>query len=245
MSNELNLDKHISTRFNEDLAELHQAVLEMGGMVESQLQDSLKSLSEGDAELAKKVMKGDKNINIKELEIDKMCTHVIALRQPTASDLRLVMSVAKAIADLERIADLAHNLAKMGKKLADKGYSMRYYAEIQHVGTKVRTMLRASLDAFARLDAEAAVEAMEIEVEINRESRALARQISTYMMADPRELKKTLKLFNAAGMLERIGDHCENLCEYTIYLVRGEDVRYQDFDEVKSKITLEDDLLDD
>ncbi len=218
------------------MEELREGILEMGGMVEKQLQDSLNSLVKGDIALAKKVIKHDKTINRTDVKIDRMCMEILALRQPTASDLRLVLSVVKAITDLERIGDLSQHLARMGKKLADKGYSMRYYAEIEHTGAKAQKMLQASLNAFARMDAEAALAAMEIEKDINRESRALTRQVATYMMEDPREIKKAMKLLNAIKAIERIGDHCENLCEYTIYFVKGEDIRYQDFDEVKNKI---------
>ncbi|PIE44719.1 MAG: phosphate transport system regulatory protein PhoU [Gammaproteobacteria bacterium] len=233
---DLPLNKHISSGFEKSIEGLREAILEMGGMVEQQLQDSLNSLVKGDIELAKKVIKHDKKINRKDVNIDRMCMEILALRQPTASDLRLVLSIVKAITDLERIGDLSQHLARMGKKLADKGYSMRYYAEIEHTGTKAQKMLKASLNAFARMDAEAALAAMEIEKDINRESRALTRQVATYMMEDPREIKKAMKLLNAIKAIERIGDHCENLCEYTVYLVKGEDIRYQDFDEVKNKI---------
>lgn len=239
--NDLNLDQHISQKYNEDLETLRESVLAMGGMVEKQLADSIESLVQGNVELARLVIKGDKAINQQELEIDKRCTELIATRQPTASDLRLLLSVVKIISDLERIADLSEYLAKMGKKLADKGYSMRYFADIQHTGTQVKRMLTATLDAFARLDDEAAIAAMSYERQINREVRALSRQLATYMMEDPRSIKKTLKMFNATRALERMGDHCENVCESIIYLVRGEDVRYQGFDAVRATIETESD----
>lgn len=240
MSNELNLGQHISKKYNEDLENLRESVLKMGGLVEKQLEDSIKSLVNGDVELARLVIKSDKPINQHELEIDKRAAELIATRQPTASDLRLLLCVVKIIADLERIGDLSQHLAKMGKKLADKGYSMRYFADIEHTGTQAKKMLTATLDAFARLDDEAAIVAMTYEQQINRESRALSRQLVTYMMEDPRTLKKTLKMFNAVRSLERIGDHCENISESILYLIRGEDVRYQGFDAVRETLERDD-----
>lgn len=241
---DLNLDQHISNRYNEELEALRESVLTMGGMVEKQLQDSIESLVNGDIAQATLVIKADKTINQRELEIDKHCTQLIATRQPTASDLRLILSVVKIIADLERIGDLSQHLAKMGKKLAGKGYSMRYFSDIEHTGTQAKRMLTATLDAFARLDDEAAVQAMSWEKKINRESRALSRQLATYMMEDPRQIKKTLRMLNATRAVERIGDHCENMCESIIYLIRGEDLRYQGFDAVREAVAGENELDD-
>lgn len=230
------LGQHISKKFNTDLEKLRENVLVMGGMVEEQLKNSLNSLVEGDIELAKQVIKGDSAINQKQLEIDQRCAEILALRQPTASDLRLILCVSKSVADLERIGDLSQYLAKMGKKLADKGYSMRYYADIQHMGRQAQKMLASALDAFARLDADAAIETMKIEMDLDAEFKKLSRQLATYMMEDPSTIRKTLKMLGACSSLERIGDHCENLCEYTLYLVLGEDVRYRAFDEIRNKM---------
>lgn len=236
MADNLNLDAHISKRYNADLEKLREETLAMGGMVEQRLKDSLSSLVNGDVDLARSVIKNDHEVNKKEVEIDQRCAEIVALRQPTASDLRLILAITKLISDLESIGDLAQHLARMGKKLADKGYSMRYYSEVEHIGDNVKSMLQAALNGFARLDAEEALSAMAMTKPTNRESRALARQLATYMMEDPRNIKKTLRMHEAVRALERISAHCENICEYTIYLVKGEDVRYQSFDDIKEKI---------
>ncbi|MBS9778099.1 MAG: phosphate signaling complex protein PhoU [Gammaproteobacteria bacterium] len=241
MENELKLDKHISKKYNADLEDLRENVMNMGGMVEEQLGNSLESLVKADIKLAKSVIKKDTEVNQIELNITARCTEILALRQPTASDLRLIITVEKMITDLERIGDLSESLARLSKKLISKGVSTRYYEEILHVGNLAQKMLKKSLDAFARLDAECAIDTMSIENEINRESTALSRQLITYMMEDPRSIKHTLRVLNAAKALERIGDHCENLCEYIVYLVKGEDIRYQNLDEIRAHLLNDED----
>lgn len=236
METELHLDQHISKKYNEDLEDLREQVMSMGGLVESQLKNSLKSLLDSNIDLAKSVIKKDVEVNRQELAITARCVEILALRQPTASDLRLVFTVEKSVTDLERIGDLSQQLAKLSKKLINKGVSNRYYAELQHLGKLAQKMLTGALNAFARLDAENAIDIMAIEEKINRESNALSRQLITYMMEDPRSIKHTLRVLNAAKALERIGDHCENLCEYVVYLVKGEDIRYQNLDDVRASI---------
>ena len=236
MDSELNLDRHISQKYNEDLEKLREQVMSMGGVVEEQLINSLKSLVDADIKLAKKVIEKDDKVNQIELEIDARCVEILALRQPTASDLRLILMVVKSITDLERIGDLSQSLARLSKKLVSKGFSTRYYAELQHIGRLAQKMLHSALDAFARLDAESAIETIGIENHIKRESTALSRQLITYMMEDPRSIKHTLRVLNAAKELERIGNHCENLCEYVVYLVKGEDIRYQNLDDIRANI---------
>lgn len=236
METELHLDQHISKKYNEDLEDLREQVMSMGGLVESQLKNSLKSLLDSNIDLAKSVIKKDVEVNRQELAITARCVEILALRQPTASDLRLVFTVEKSVTDLERIGDLSQQLAKLSKKLINKGVSNRYYAELQHLGKLAQKMLTGALNAFARLDAENAIDIMAVEEKINRESNALSRQLITYMMEDPRSIKHTLRVLNAAKTLERIGDHCENLCEYVVYLVKGEDIRYQNLDDVRASI---------
>ncbi|MGY0400292.1 MAG: phosphate signaling complex protein PhoU [Ostreibacterium sp.] len=236
MDNELNLDQHISKRYNADLEGLREEVMAMGGLVEEQLKNSLQCLVDADIDLAKSVIKRDDIVNQTELKISARCAEVLALRQPTASDLRLILAIEKSITDLERIGDLSQDMAKLSKKLISKGFSTRYYSEVQHLGRQVQKMLSGALNAFARLDAEAALETMTVEESVNRESIALSRQLITYMMEDPRAIKHTLRILNVAKALERIGDHCENLCEYVVYLVKGEDIRYQNLDDIRISV---------
>lgn len=241
MENELNLDQHISQKYNKELEELRAEVMVMGGMVEKQLQNSLQSLIKADIDLAKRVAKKDSEVNTKELEITARCAEILALRQPTASDLRLILSIEKMITDLERVGDFAKSLAILSKKLIKKGISTRYYSELGHLGRQAEQMLNGALNAFARLDAEAALDIMTFEERINKESDALSRQLITYMMEDPRSIKHTLRALNAAKALERIGDHCENICEYVVYLVKGEDIRYQNLDDIRASLFADDD----
>ncbi len=236
MTDPLHLNSHISQRYNKELQDLCQQVIAMGGLVESQLKNSLQSLADVDIELAKSVIKKDKQVNQDELDITARCVEMIALRQPMASDLRLIFAVEKSITDLERIGDLSEDVAKLSKKLIKKGISTQYYHELQHIGTLSQEMLGSALNAFARMDAPSAIETMRIRKAIKRESTALSRQLITYMMEDPRAIKHTLRVLNAAKDLERIGCHCENLCEYVVYLVKGEDIRYQNFDDIRASL---------
>ncbi len=240
MNDKLHLGQHISKKYNQELEELRKQVIAMGAMVEEQLNNSLKSLFDANIKLAKSVIRKDAEVNQKELEITAKCIEIITLRQPIASDLRLIFAVEKSITDLERIGDLSENIAKLSKKLISKGVSTRYYSEIQHIGHSVQKMLTGALNAFARLNAESAIETMTIRNSIKKESTALSRQLITYMMEDPRSIKHTLRVLNTAKELGRIACYCENLCEYIVYLVKGKDIRYQNLDEVRINLLNED-----
>ncbi|MPV85402.1 phosphate signaling complex protein PhoU [Ostreibacterium oceani] len=228
--------QHISKKYDGDLQQLRDEVIIMGSMVEQQLKDGLECLMNADLELAKAVVKNDKKINQQDLKIDEQCVQLLALRQPTASDLRLITSILKSITDLERMGDLAQHLGKVNKLLIKDGVSAQQYVELRHLGELVQAMLKNALDAFTRLDIEGALQTIAQDKQVNREYEALSRQLITYMMEDPRTIKQTLRIFNAARALERFGDHCKNLCEYVIYLVRGEDIRYQDIDDVREAL---------
>ena len=154
----LNIDHHISRRFNVELEEIRSRVLAMGGMVETQIRNAITALVDGDTELAEEVIKNDANVNLAEVAIDEECSHIIARRQPAASDLRLIMTVIKTITDLERIGDQAERIARMAKRLAELERPKNQYVEISSLGEHVLKMLQNTLDAFARMDAEAAIE---------------------------------------------------------------------------------------
>lgn len=241
MNNHLNNTPHISKKYDEDLEKLREELILMGSRVEKQLEDALSSLYTGDANLAKSVTKSGSTINQQELAIDARCADLLARRQPVASDLRLILSVSKVSSDIERIGDLSEHLARMSKKLINKGVSTRYFDDIKNLGDLVKSMLADALNALARLDPEAAVEVIAKDEKIDKAFNTLSRLLATYMMEDPREIKKTLKLFNAARALERIGDHCSNISEHTIFLVRGEDVRYRNIDEVRLTLAIDED----
>ncbi len=231
----MEIGQHISQRYNDELEDIRNKVLQMGGLVESQAGKAVKALLEHDQELAKAVANADEEVNQMEVNIDEECTRVIARRQPTASDLRLVIAVVKVITDLERIGDEAEKIARYSKKLAKKPNVVGMHSELSHLSKLVLGMLHDSLDAFARLDDDEAVKILEREVRINKEVDNLSRLLITFMMEDPRHIKNALRVSWCARSLERIGDHAQNICEYVIYLVKGKDVRHTSLEHIRSK----------
>lgn len=234
----LHIDQHISRRYNEELEDLRNKVMIMGGMVEKQCKNALKALIKGDSSLAESVATSDYRINSLEVEIDAECTEILARRQPAASDLRMILTVIKTITDLERIGDEAEKIGRFALKLANSHEPQSYYSDLHHLGTHVIEMLHDSLDAFARMDVDSAVKVAGRDPEIDLEFEALTRMLITHMMEDPREVKNVLRLNWCARSLERIGDHSSNICEYVIYLVKGHDVRHislEDIQETYSK----------
>lgn len=231
----MELGHHISQRYNAELEDIRSKVLQMGGLVELQTEKAIKALIEHDLELAKEVSSDDSRVNAMEIDIDEECTKVIARRQPTASDLRLVIAVVKVITDLERIGDEAEKIALYSKKLAKKKVFTGMHSELAHLSTLVLDTLHRSLDAFARLDAEQAVVILSEDGRINKEFDNLSRLLITYMMEDPRHIKNSLRINWCARSLERIGDHAQNICEYVIYLVKGKDVRHTSLEHIRSK----------
>lgn len=238
----MELGQHISQRYNNELEDIRSKVLSMGGLVEEQSVNALKSLLENDKELAKKVIKGDNQINTMEVDIDEECTHVIARRQPAASDLRLIIAVVKVITDLERIGDEAAKIAGYSKKLAKKTTVNGMHSELSHLSKLVLGILHDALDSFARLDAEQAITILENESQINRELENLSRLLITYMMEDPRNIKSAMRVNWCARSIERIGAHSQNICEYVIYLVKGKDVRHSNLEHIRAKYFPQDDI---
>ena len=222
----LNLGQHISQQFNEELEDIRNKVLRMGGIVEEQLGRAVKALIEGDTKLAKQVVTDDYRVNALEVEIDEECTRIVARRQPAASDLRLVMAVIKTITDLERIGDEAKRVAKMVKDELNGALSEDVRNELEHMGDLAREMLRTILDAFARTDVETAVRVVEMDQRVDAKYVSITRQLMTYMAQDPSMIPGILDILWAARALERIGDRCENIAEYIFYLVKGRDVRH-------------------
>lgn len=229
----LHIDQHISRRYNEELEDLRNKVMIMGGMVEKQCKNALKALIKGDSSLAESVATSDYRINSLEVEIDAECTEILARRQPAASDLRMILTVIKTITDLERIGDEAEKIGRFALKLANSHEPKSYYSDLHHLGTHVIEMLHDSLDAFARMDVDSAVKVAGRDPEIDLEFEALTRMLITHMMEDPREVKNVLRLNWCARSLERIGDHSSNVCEYVIYLVKGHDVRHISLEDIQ------------
>ncbi len=227
---------HISRQYNTELEEIRSRVLQMGGLVEQQIEQALNALVKGDAALGDTVIGDDTKVNQLEVTIDEECNQIIARRQPTAGDLRLVVAVIKTITDLERVGDEAEKIARMAVRLAGEERPKNNYAEIQVLGLHVRQMVHDALDAFARVDIEAALRVAREDQKVDQQYEAVMRQMITFMMEDPRTISRMLNVIWAARALERIGDHARNICEYIIYLVKGKDVRHTSLDQVEREI---------
>jgi len=228
-----NNSQHISQQFEQELQDIRSRVLAMGGLVEQQVSNALKSLKTADVDMARSVMEDDHLVNELEMKIDEECIQIIALRQPTASDLRLVTVILKAITDLERIGDEANHIATKALNLTDVDRPKKNYRELSSLGKHVRGILRDALDAFARLDVDAALNVARESEEIDEEYESFMRTMLTYMMEDPRTISRVLDLMWSARALERIAAHTRNLCEYVIYLVEGKDVRHLSVDHIE------------
>jgi phosphate transport system protein len=230
------LSHHILSRFNSDLEGVRSAVLQMGGLVERQLQDGVRAVVNGDSRLGEEVAKLDHKVNAMEIAIDDDCSRILATRAPAASDLRLLVAVIKTITDLERIGDEAEKLGHIGARLASIERPTDRYREVKHIGELVADMVNGALDAFARLDAEAALEVARRDRQVDEEYDAIQRQCITFMLEDPRTIRRTLDVLWVARALERVGDHAKNICEYVIYMVLGKDVRHRSLDDVAKQI---------
>ena len=226
--------KHISKQFDADLKSVQMSVLQMGGLVEEQIEHAVKALTTADQDLMEQVVADDHRVNAMEVSIDEICSQIIARRQPTASDLRMLIMVIKIITDLERMGDEAAKIARMAQLIyADDRMNKPRFIEIRHVANIAIEMLRKSLDAFARLDvAEAAQVARQDEL-VDEEFRSIIRQLITFMMEDPRNISSSIEILFAAKAIERIGDHAKNMSEYVIYLVKGKDVRHVGIKEIE------------
>jgi phosphate transport system protein len=228
------LRQHISQQFDEELEDIRNRVMAMGGLVEQQLSDAVRALSDIDAELAEVVITNDYKINAMEVAIDEECVQILARRQPAAGDLRLVIAVIKTITDLERIGDEAERVGRMALHFAETGGESKMLVGMSHLGEHVRSMLHDALDAFARMDTEAAVAVAKQDAKADREYESILRELMTYMMEDSRAIPNVVDVMWSARALERIGDRARNICEYVIYLVQGKDVRHVSLDQVEA-----------
>jgi phosphate transport system protein len=232
-------DKHLSTQFDAELSGISTRVLEMGGMVESQVARSVYALTNFSAEIASDVLMTEERVNQTEMEIDRDLSTIIARRQPTARDLRLLIAISKTIANLERVGDEAARIARTVQRLINNGVSSRMrlpVADLAHETDLAIAILRKALDAFARLDVERALEVLKQDDQIDREFEGLMRKLITYMMEDPRTISSAIDLVFVAKAIERVGDHAKNLAEVIIYVVMGTDVRHNTVETVESMV---------
>ncbi|MEO1078178.1 MAG: phosphate signaling complex protein PhoU [Pseudomonadota bacterium] len=233
--------QHISGQFNAELDAMKNHLLEMGGLVEQQLVQAMDSLLRRDSGQAAAVIAGDREINDMQLRIDEECSRILALRQPAASDLRLVLAVAKSTTDLERIGDEATKIARQAIKLSELPPSASHATEIRQIGRHVGTMLRDALDSFARLDVRKAVEVVIDDDAVDTEYDAAMRSLVALMMEDARNISGVLHEMWALRGLERVGDHATNIAEQVVYLVRGQDVRHMKPAELQDLLQAEED----
>lgn len=230
------LTHHISRRFNADLESVRNKVLSMGGFVEQQLQKALSALIEGDSALGESVALDDDKVNGMEVSIDEECSRILATRAPAAGDLRVVVAIIKTITDLERIGDEGEKIGYIASRLANMERPADKYREIKHLGRLVADMVHESLDAFARMDAGEALRVARLDRLVDEEYESIQRQCITFMMEDPRTIRRALDVMWVVRALERIGDHAKNICEYVIYMVSGKDVRHVSLEDVAREL---------
>lgn len=229
-------EKHLSTQFDSELSTVSNRVMELGGLVESQIQQAIFSLSQFSAEAAQQVLETEKRVNAMEVAIDHDLSSIIARRQPTARDLRLLIAISKTTANLERAGDEAEKIARMVLSIINSGAAPRALpaSELRVAADLAAGQLRKALDAFARLDTAAAVAIMKEDDLIDREFDGFVRILITYMMEDPRMISPSLDLLFLAKAIERVGDHAKNIAELIIYIVKGADVRHATIEEIES-----------
>ena len=230
-------DQHISRQFNQELENLRLDVMKMGGMAEEMVIDAMRALLDGDVELANSVVDADHQVNQMEKNNDELAMEILARRQPTASDLRLVMAIVKTVNDLERVGDEAEKIAKLAIEMVDFERPRNNYYELESMAEHVRSMLRDALDGFARMVPEIAVTLYRADEKVDDEYEAILRQYYTYLAEEPRRTTRVINAIWIARALERIGDHAKNIGEHVFYLVEGKDLRHIPADE-KEQVVL-------
>lgn len=227
---------HISQQFNNELEDLRQHFLTMGGVVEKQVSGAIQALLNSDGSLAEEVIEQDATVNKLDGLIDEECTRILAKRQPAASDLRLILSLSKSVSELERMGDEAKKIASLTLGLIEEGESPRGYVEIDRIGVMVSRMIADALDATARLDTKLAIKVAKKDRDVDLEYNTAIRSLVTYMMEDPRSITRVLSVIWVLRSLERIGDHARHLCQHLIYMVKGVDVRHIPAQEIQKEI---------
>jgi phosphate transport system protein len=230
-------DRHLSTQFDSELNAVSTRVMELGGLVESQMRQAIYALAEFNGDAASEVIDTEFRVNAMEVEIDRELSSIIARRQPTARDLRLLIAISKTTANLERVGDEADKVARMVKAIIESGSARQLPASELRVAADLASgLLRKALDAFARLDTAAAVAILKEDDLIDKEFDGFVRKLITYMMEDPRTISASLDLLFLAKAIERIGDHSKNIAEFIIYIVKGADVRHTPMADIESAL---------
>ena len=230
-------DKHLSTQFDSELTSVSSQVMELGGLVESQIRQAIYALQHFNLDAAHEVTANEARVNAMEIEIDRDLSSIIARRQPTARDLRLLIAISKTTANLERVGDEAEKIARMVRSIIESGAPRSLPSlELRYAADLASGLLNKALDAFARLDVNAALSILKEDDLIDKEFDGFVRKLITYMMEDPRTISPSLDLLFLAKAIERIGDHAKNIAEFIIYVVKGEDVRHSSIDRIESVI---------
>ena len=223
----MNESQHLSSQFDEELGRLRTHVLQMGGMVETQVSSAIEAYSSGEVASVKSIVEADRKINDLEKAIDDDCAHVIAKRQPTASDLRLVLGISKIVTDLELAGDEAKKIAKGVRRIYEAGHlPAQYGIGIRHLAEAALSLVRQALDAFARLDVALAQSVIKADSDVDTEFKSIIRQLITHMMEDPRTITTSIEIISIARAIERIGDHAKNVAEQVVFIVEGRDIRH-------------------
>ncbi|MGE5470096.1 MAG: phosphate signaling complex protein PhoU [Bacteroidota bacterium] len=223
----MNETQHVSSQFDEDLSLLRTHVLQMGGLVETQVSAAIDAYTTGEIASVKSIVETDRKVNDLEKAIDDDCAHIIARRQPAAGDLRLVLGISKIVTDLERAGDEAKKIAKGVRRIYEGGHlPAQYGVGIRHLAEAALSMVRQALDAFARLDTVLAASVIRADSDVDTEFKSIIRQLITHMMEDPRTITTAIDIIAIARAIERIGDHAKNVSEQVIYVVEGRDIRH-------------------
>jgi phosphate transport system protein len=229
--------EHTMKQYDVELESVRARVMQMGGLVERQVRLAIESLTNGDVALMDRIISDDHRVDALEVSIDQSCTQIIARRQPTAVDLRMVIMVIKTITDLERIGDEAKKIAATAKRLAQKNsLTLPRFEKIKNVSVLTLNMLEKSLDAFTKMDISSVAEVVRQDEQVDEEFRVILRYIVSFMMEDPRTISSALEILFIAKALERIGDHAKNMSEYVVYMVKGRDVRHTTIEEIEREL---------
>lgn len=228
--------QHISKQYDHELLAIRNRVLALGGLVEEQVEAAVGSLVDNDVAVAERVITDDYKVNSMEVAIDEECTQILALRQPAARDLRLVVAVIKTITDLERIGDEAKRIARIAVDISDHYPKKNQLADLQQLAQDSRLLLRESLDAFARIDVDASLRVVQSDRQVDQKYESIIRQQITYMMEDARSIPVSLNIMWAARALERIADRACNICEYVIYYALGKNIRHTNIDQIRKDL---------
>ncbi|MEM7357943.1 MAG: phosphate signaling complex protein PhoU [Pseudomonadota bacterium] len=237
MNEEIRIGGHISSQFDQELDQVRSRVLKMGGLVEEQLNKTILALQDGSSEAVSDVSRMDEKVNALEMEIDEECTQILARRHPAAGDLRLIIATTKSVRDLERIGDEAERVASMVEHALDNDIKSKYYKGLLSLAKHVKELLHATLDTYARMETRSAVKNMRLDRAIDEEYGRVVLKLVDRMKANPDNVSDALDVMWAARSLERIGDHCINICENVIYLVEGQDVRHTGLDDIKEQLS--------